>query len=55
MKSHVKTVEVENLNVDKNNWAMMMVRQKEQGGNSQNFSRKFVRFIVTLGLKILRL
>jgi len=26
-----------------------------QGGNSQNFLSKFVRFFVTLGLKILRL
>ncbi len=26
-----------------------------QGGNSQNFFGKFVRFFVTLGLKILRL
>jgi len=25
------------------------------GGDSQNFLRKFVRFFVTLGLKILRL
>jgi len=29
--------------------------KKTLGGNSQNFLRKFVRFIVTLGLKILRL
>jgi len=29
--------------------------QDEQGGDSQNFLRKFVRFFVTLGLKILRL
>ncbi len=28
---------------------------KEPGRNSQNFLRKFVRFFVTLGLKILRL
>ncbi len=28
---------------------------RRQGGNSQNFLRKFVRFFVTLGLKILRL
>jgi len=28
---------------------------KDQGGDSQNFIGKFVRFFVTLGLKILRL
>jgi len=28
---------------------------KDQGGNSQNFLGKFVRFFLTLGLKILRL
>ncbi len=28
---------------------------EEQGGNSQNFLSKFVRFFITLGLKILRL
>jgi len=28
---------------------------RSQGGNSQNFLSKFVRFFVTLGLKILRL
>jgi len=28
---------------------------KPQGGDSQNFSLKFIRFFVTLGLKILRL
>jgi len=28
---------------------------KNQDGDSQNFLRKFVRFCVTLGLKILRL
>jgi len=28
---------------------------KGQGGDSQNFLQKFVRFFVTLGLKILRL
>ncbi len=27
----------------------------KQGGNSQNFLGKFVRFFITLGLKILRL
>jgi len=28
---------------------------KTLGGNSQNFLQKFVRFFVTLGIKILRL
>jgi len=28
---------------------------KDLGGNSQNFLLKFIRFFVTLGLKILRL
>jgi len=30
-------------------------QQKLQGGNSQNFLRKFLIFFVTLGLQILRL
>jgi hypothetical protein len=32
-------------------------REKDEnlGGNSQNFLHKFVRFFVTLGIKILRL
>ncbi len=32
-----------------------IVSFKGVGGNSQNFLHKFVRFLVTLGLKILRL
>jgi hypothetical protein len=31
------------------------VHDKQLGGNSQKFLRKFVRFFLTLGLKILRL
>jgi len=30
-------------------------KNKNQGGNSQNFLRKFVNFSLTLSLKILRL
>jgi len=32
-----------------------LLTEPNQGGNSQNFLRKFVRFFLTLGLKILRL
>jgi len=34
---------------------IVTVRHRPQGGDSQNFLRKFIRFFVTLGLKILRL
>jgi len=51
------------LNLDFNPvWALLafplqvnFIILNRQGGNSQNFFSKFVRFFVTLGLKILRL
>jgi len=41
--------------IEKLRETLLYVKSKAQGGNSQNFLRKFVRFFVTLGLKILRL
>jgi len=38
-------------NMNKNNYNRLAL----QGGNSQKFLSKFLRFLVTLGLKILRL
>jgi len=35
--------------------SMALAGRVDQDGDSQNFLRKFLRFFVTLGLKILRL
>jgi len=34
---------------------LFKIRLKYLGGDSQNFLHKFVRFVITLGIKILRL
>ncbi len=38
-----------------NSWLPETKEIKDQGSDSQNFLGKFVRFFVTLGIKILRL